>query len=559
MPKTNSFSLYLAKANVTSFEDLLTENACTMVERGQAKKSVSGKLGDGAAVYVFPGQHNVPKWVGLLKTSFTMPDGLFAQSPCALLAFRKDKYIFAVTFAYAHVYLDDSKTEADFGLKVAINAVSDEKLRSVERSNIGAAIRDFAQAAGQRDLRSFGFDDALDLIRKVSGRAADNEFADMVTGSRALRFSKKIELADVPDAAIEAITHFESQAYQNTSFRIIDFLSPVLDSDLQPELDEALIAAIRDQTDEFEIALPEIVPDHIGSFRFEHAGFSSFYPDLSLELYCEGLGARLAALNVDDVKNHTVAAYADNGERPFQYWSVYRSLVGSLVHKGERYALNEGHWYRIDKAFKEAADRKFADLCGPPDAKLRPLKKVQQASAKNRKPQTTYQSEESYNKEMAETTGYLLMDRKLIQIDEIPGPGIEVCDLIDLEGRRFIHVKKSSRQSSVLSHLFKQGGNAAQMLRKYEPFRAKLIEAVKRDYGPTKAKQFEAALDERWTIEFQIADFPRPDGKHNIPFFSKLTLREEARDIEAMEFNVAVKFIKLTRITQAVSKPKKAA
>ena len=47
---------------------------------------------------------------------------------------------------------------------------SDGKLRSVERSNIGAAIRDFAQAAGQRDLRSFGFDDALDLIRKVSGR-----------------------------------------------------------------------------------------------------------------------------------------------------------------------------------------------------------------------------------------------------------------------------------------------------------------------------------------------------------------------------------------------------
>jgi uncharacterized protein (TIGR04141 family) len=79
-------------------------------------------------------------------------------------------------------------------LKVAVNAISDEKLRSVERSNIGAAIRDFAQAAGQRDLRSFGIDDALDLIRKVSGRAADSDFAQMVTGSRPLRFSKKIEL-----------------------------------------------------------------------------------------------------------------------------------------------------------------------------------------------------------------------------------------------------------------------------------------------------------------------------------------------------------------------------
>jgi uncharacterized protein (TIGR04141 family) len=107
------------------------------------------------------------------------------------LAFRAGNAFFALIFAYAHVYLDDAKTEADFGLKVAVNAVSDENLRSVKRSNIGAAIRDFAQAAGQRDLRSFGFRDALDLIRKVSGRAADESFAEMVTGSRALRFSKK--------------------------------------------------------------------------------------------------------------------------------------------------------------------------------------------------------------------------------------------------------------------------------------------------------------------------------------------------------------------------------
>jgi uncharacterized protein (TIGR04141 family) len=230
------------------------------------------------------GQPTTPKWVALLKPSFTLPGNLFAQSHCAALAFKKGESIFALTFAYAHVYLDDSKTEADFGLKVAVNAVSDEKLRSVERSNIGAAIRDFAQAAGQRDLRSFGFDDALDLIRKVSGRAAESEFAAMVTGARALRFSKRIDLSEVPDAAVEAVSYFKSKAYQDTSFRIIDFLSPVLDPTLQERLDEALVSALRDQSDEFEIAIPEIVSDSIGSFRFEHAGFSQFYPDLSLEL-----------------------------------------------------------------------------------------------------------------------------------------------------------------------------------------------------------------------------------------------------------------------------------
>jgi uncharacterized protein (TIGR04141 family) len=161
-----------------------------------------------------------------------------------------------------------------------------------------------------------------------------------------------------------------------------------------------------------------------------------------------------------------------------------------------------------------------------------------------------YQSEASYNEEIAAEVGYLRLDRRFIRIDERPGPGIEACDLLDVEGRRFIHVKKSSRQSSVLSHFFKQGCNAAQMIRKYERFKPGLIGVVKRYYGAKNAQQLEKALDRRnrWTIEFQIADFPRPDGSHNIPFFSKLTLREEARNMEAMGFDVKVCFIKLSRI-----------
>jgi uncharacterized protein (TIGR04141 family) len=129
----------------------------------------------------------------------------------------------------------------------------------------------------------------------------------------------------------------------------------------------------------------------------------------------------------------------------------------------------------------------------------------------------------------------------------VPGPGIEACDLLDIEGRRFIHIKKSSRQSSGLSHFFKQGSNAARMLRQYEPFKSELINVIRRLHGATKAKDFAGSLGKRWTVDFQIADFPRSDGEHNIPFFSKLTLREEARSIEAMGFNVKVNFIKLTR------------
>ncbi len=133
LAKLNTFCLYLAKPDVTGFDDLLTGNAQGLIRSGVAKASTASTFSDGATLYTFPGFPSTPKWVPLLRAEFSIPDKLFSQSPCALVAFKKNKRIFALTFSYAHVYLDDSKTEADFGLKVAVNAVSDGKIRSVER------------------------------------------------------------------------------------------------------------------------------------------------------------------------------------------------------------------------------------------------------------------------------------------------------------------------------------------------------------------------------------------------------------------------------------------
>ena len=545
MATTKTFSLYLAKATVNALDDLLTEGAKEMVERGSAKRIPSDKFADQSVLYTFPGIPVQPKWVKHLEPVFEIKERLISRAPCAVLIFKTGDRIFAISFSYGHVYIDDSKTEADFGLKVAINAVSDEKLRSVERSNIGAAIRDFAQAAGQRELRAFGFDEALDLIRKVSGYATDNDFADLVTGSRALRFSKKLEITDIPDAATEAFELFGKDTYRNTAFKIIDFLSPVTDIQLIDDLDGELVKAITDGSDEFEVAIPDILSTGVGTFRFEQAGFSDYHPDLSLELYREALGDDLQNLSIEHIKRHRIAAYSEAGDVRIDSWSVYHALVGAAVQNNGRFALNEGIWYRIDQAYKDAADNAFQRLMGAPDAVFIPLRKTIEARQKGKKPKAYYQSEESYNEERAQASGYLLLDRKLIEIPDEPGRGIEACDLLDIPGRRFIHLKKSSRQSSVLSHFFKQGANAAQMVRKYPPFREALVAKVRELYGTAMANELAGCLDEKWTVEFQIADTPRRDGNFDIPFFSKLTLRDEARDMEAMQFDVAVKFIRL--------------
>ena len=550
MAKKNTFSLYIGKKNISSFDDLLTDKARHKLDSGYARRLDSGEFADGATLYVFPGQRKPPPWAEQLKGHFELKRDLYNESHSAVLVFKKENDIFAVTFSYGHVYLDDARTEADFGLKVAINYVSDEKLRSVERSNIAAAIRDVAHAAGQKNLHAFGFDDPLDLIRKVSGYGVKGDFADKVTGARALTFSKEVEIADVPNVAMEATVLFTSQAYKKTSFRILDFLSPVLDPIIHAQLDDKLVEAVRQGSDEFEVGLPAIVQDGAVSFRFERAGLPRFHPDLSLELYRDGLGDRLRELSAEDLRKHRVAAYDTDGSIPLNQWSVHHSLVGSVSLKRARYALNEGYWYRIDDKFKKAADNEFAELLCPPDKKLRPLRKIYpEGSKKTGKP--VYQSESSYNEEISAETGYLLLDRRLVDIENVPGRGFEICDLIDLRGRRLIHIKKSSRQSSVLSHFFKQAGHSAQLLQGYGSFKAGAIDVVKKEYGNRKASELSDALEkDKWTIEFQIADFPRKNGQHNIPFFSKISLRDEARSIRALGFDVRLGFITLARIQQ---------
>lgn len=349
----------------------------------------------------------------------------------------------------------------------------------------------------------------------------------------------------MPDTAAEALELFGQENYKNTAFQIIDFLSPVFDTGLIAELDSELIKAITDGSDEFELALPEIIATGVGTFRFEKAKANEYHASLSLELYRDALGEELPNISIEELKKHKIAAYSEAGDVRIESWSVYDAIVGSAVLNGGRYALNEGTWYRIDQAYKNAADESFLRLIGAPDPHFIPFRKTSQARQKGKKPKVYFQSEGSYNEERAQASGYLLLDQKLIEIPEEPGRGVEACDLLDLNGRRFIHVKKSSRQSSVLSHFFKQGANAAQMLRKYQPFREALVAKVRELYGAAAAERLSDCLDEKWTVEFQIADSPRRNGNFDIPFFSKLTLRDEARDMEAMQFNVSVKFIRL--------------
>ncbi|MFI5023399.1 MAG: TIGR04141 family sporadically distributed protein [Alphaproteobacteria bacterium] len=542
MPK-GTFTLYLAKPDVDQFEDLLSEAARDRLRRPSTRIVEAGEFGHGARLYVFVSEHIPPGWLTELRRVFTIGGRIETNSSCALLIFRASGRIFICPFAHGWMYLNEENLEGDFGLRVALNAVDDKKLKRLDRANLGDALRGVSLSPFQRDFRSFGVDDALDLVRKIGGITRDDASADTLTGSRSLKISGEFSIEELPEIASEALEFFGSRDYQETSFRVIDVVTPVSDPRLISVLDEIAVQSIRDRHDDFELGLPARYDDESVAYRFMGPRLRGRYPDLLLRNYIAAMGDRLNDINVETLRDNKIVAVYEDAARPDQKWSIRSALIGSIVHENGRYAINEGEWYRIDEAFKESIEASFQGLIEQWDRRPQPLRKVYDAQGNG-----SYQSEASYNAEIAEALGHLLLDQTSIQVPGVQRSGFEPCDLLDISGKRFIHVKKSSRRSNVLSHFFKQGANSAQQFKRFPAAWEQLEEIVRVRYGGQTVQRLVQAIDDRqlnWAVEFWVADSPRMNGEFNIPFFSKISLRDEASSLTAMSYRVSLRFIGL--------------
>lgn len=542
MAKSKTISLYLAKETVQKFNDVFSENAQKNIEAG-AEVFQSEKLGESATAFIFRNPPSKPKWLPALGEIIDGLPDFTNRTSCAVIVFKHVERVWVIPFAHGWTFINDEKIVMDFGLKVAINSLSDEKVRRIDSNHLGEAMKGALQSAFQRNLQSFGIDEALDLVRRVSGRIEGDNFAKSLSGATSLKITKEMELSEMADIAEEALKRYNSDAYKDSGFVIIDKVRPVSDRALQNKLDQKAVESIRDGGEDFELSLPGWSEDDVVYYGLYGPGIRERLPDLLLENYRKALGEKLKSLNVEQIaKKHGVLAEFANDAQSKQRSSIRKSLVGSITLDGELYAISEGEWYRLDEQFKKAIDDAFKKLIE--DWPTPPLKIIKKISEDGKK--TGYETELAYNQRCAEEYGQICLDQEIFSIVGEQHNKLELCDLLDIDGKRLIHVKKSSRQSSVLSHFFKQGSNSARVLATIPEMRDQLIAKVKDLSGNEAATAVAEALEKGfsgWTVEFHIIDAPRKDGKFRIPFFSRITLREEAKNLGAMQFKVALRFI----------------
>lgn len=549
MAKVKKFNIYMAIDSVLGVDELLTDNAKALLG---AKQAYEYNDEGGGLAYIFPPyEGNEPKWVtdmvAIFSIDYDVRKKLRSKSPSALHFIKVEGRYFVITYGHAHVYLSDDKFVSDFGLKVAVNYIADNKVKEIEKSNLGVAIKDLAQSSSLKSFDEFSIGDVLDVIRKVSGESDSpgseldgSLFARRVSGARGLKVSRKMEIEEIPTLLKEAFQLYQSKAYKASKFAIIDFLSPVSEDYIRSNLNDLLIHKFKkNDVDDFELSMPDIAHDDFGTYKYAGTGKAEGYYGVSLDKYLELKSSTIGDLKIDTLSKDKIKMMSIDDSGVVASASIYRSIYGSIDFLGTRYMLNDALWYSFEDADDKSVEFYIKGDTKPPRPNLPPF------TVKSVDKKQFLMSEGEWNEEVAKQLGLFLLDAKSIPVPAQPGSKFELCDLLDLKERSLIHVKRSFRKSAPLSHLFKQGTNSAMQMRN-DVARASAKSIISPVLGESNTDEFLTSISKPadWTVEFWLADVPKKSGVIEIPYFSKLSYRDERRKIKDMGYSVSISFIR---------------
>jgi uncharacterized protein (TIGR04141 family) len=445
----------------------------------------------------------------------------------------------AVCFGHIHIAFNDDSFERQFGLKVTLNSVPRNQLRSLDLATPDAVtFQKRVQASRDSDLQQFGVDMLRDLARVAGGTPKDPGFAAFVAGKDSLSLTCQVEANTLRDKCAAAYAAFQKKAYQK-EFSWVDNMRVVAEKDTIEQLDANLFAALEDlragNATELHMAPPEIV-DYTEGSELHYNGFGSHgttFHSLSIADYVDELERCGFAGDVAELKErHRIRAKGNNEGEFSERWRVYDCFVfETALGNGaatSHYVLFAGLWYRVDRRFKDSVEAFF-------DA----IPKVAIVGA------TTCRNEQQLIADIAATRADLLkLDKEPINPGGTKYANLEACDFFSTT-KQFIHLKDGNSSGSI-SHLWAQGVVSAEAFISDPEFRKKLRAKVKSLGGGFEThlpKSTMKVVRDDYTVVYGIMRKPYADGSLGLPFFSKVSLQAAAARIGQFGFPIAVELI----------------
>lgn len=450
------------------------------------------------------------------------------SSASGLLLLTVDGHTFALTFGYGRSFLDQTKIERRFGLKVALNLIDEKQIRSLDTKLFDEmVVSRNTQTSRTAELPAFGVDILRDIVRAVTGIAPPSSGYKGVSGADTLVLGVATPVTDLPKLLRDVYGHYTSTRYQS-AFGWVDHLAEVKDPALIENLDAQLTDQLRVvDTSSTHLAMPENLDwEDIEHFLIAPTRRQTQFVELDLDRYLAQPVTKPAELTVEHLKRRKVAVKFISGGDPVDRWSVYQCLVSEQRLNGKLYALVEGRWFEIASSLVEQVD---AVVSAIPEMAI------------SLPPGRPGESEGDYNARAADGSPELtLLDKQLVAPDGAT-TRIEFCDLIATDGS-LIHVKRKSR-SSTLSHLFAQGNVSAEALVDGS-LRDQVRAAITKGAGTADPSGWLALVPpgsaaperEKVTVTYAVIANSKATGVEWLPFFSRLTLMQTVRDLNRLGF-----------------------
>lgn len=523
MSKSRSFSIYLLKQGFDASNALKDDHRLD----GAVD---AANLPDGASIFVLDNHPIEPWWKGY----FGIKKNLKQVTKGALIFLPVMQRCFALSFGHVYHNLKDESYEYDFGLRVTLNSVDPNKLKSTDTLEPGPARRQRTQVPIDLDITFFDFDRDSTILKSLTGKVKieHEELFKHATGSSNLRISSALSPDELAKLCEKLLELYKSTAYKDT-FPDIQNITPVRDPQTIEELNKKLLEALRAKSDDLYLAVPDIISyaDNV-CIVFSGEGWSLIYDDAFLGSYYEYLeshGVSLNTIGITDLKKHRLVLTDEDGATRKSY-PLLKCLIHdtSLGGAGETYHLNEGNWYKVaDKLVAKLS--KFLDpLCEDLDL-----------------PDFNHGNEGAYNEGVAnDNPAFLCLDKK--NIAPSGQTMVEPCDLYSVNGGHsvFHHIKRSTF-SAQLSHLFNQGANAVQLL-KLEPQSVDKLKALIDGMAPgaTKDGFMQPVNDAKFQVVFGIVTRKKKTAKSkNLPLFSRMSLMRVMKDLQMMSVKACYGFI----------------
>jgi len=345
-PRVEKLTFFLLKEGMTSEMALRATDA--VVRHRVPAISVERDV-----LFVTANAPHAPAWSRFLAPHVTGNlDALLTASSSAALLFEAADRLFAVTFGQGRHLLDTEAYQQDFGLKVVLNTVAPDQLKSVDAKTIDeTTLHTRRDVSRDSSFTAFGLDMSRDLLRAVTGTPQDDTLAHRLTGSDALGLWTRAQLPELPTLAERLLTAYDSDEYKR-NFDFVDYLRPEKRVGRLRELEHVLVDALdaRD-IDDAHMAAPEVLdPLDLSGFRFSSQEGDGLDPDPRISAYLDSRDGK--AIDLPLLKADRLIAVRSDGET-YRRWSVYRSLVYEVTLEGELYVLTGGDWFRINIDFKQ--------------------------------------------------------------------------------------------------------------------------------------------------------------------------------------------------------------